>query len=732
VIRPPGLSPNAGLRFFFLKFGIKHKILVSFLIAIGFVLFAGLLIDRTVRHYDEVVKGISAAGWEIRTAKEILNQAREMRVLLHAIPGETTRVRAQRRLNNTHIRIQDSLDRLAFSASATEDVRVAYGEYWDVILKSITPTGEDAAPPLGNGEALDAQLVLLLDRIERFIYRITETSIEEMAVLYDATADAVTFERLFRLPESYHRAMGDLIASFDHIFVYDEIWTDVLELQVNAFEGLRGNDPVRRERVVKIVENLNLWLESEVRGPNPIEGIRPFQREEKELFSRLREWINEYPRQLLACREVARADIHDCYLDAFERVAAIQGQIVRHSLDEARHVEANMSTASESIVAVARTYTLFFFGISLLAGIIAYYLFIEVLGPIQRLRLAFEQFGEGRFNHRIAERRHDEFGPLHAGFNTMAVAVERRDHELMAARIDLENLAFKIQNYSEDLEQEVRKRTAELVRAYEELKRNDRLKSEFIANMSHELRTPLNSIIGFSKVILKGIDGPITDRQKEDLLLINQSGRHLLDLITQILDFSKLEAGRFDLRLESVELQRVAEEVTSSLRSLIKGRPIDFGYVCSHPGMTVRADRTRLLQIVMNLLSNSLKFTDRGEVRLDIRPWDASDTIAPSEPVAFDHGVLISVWDTGIGIPKESAEVIFQKFHQVDGSSTRAYGGTGLGLAITRELVVMHGGYIWFTSSVGEGSTFYVLLPLEGSERTQPETTGAVLEEPGP
>lgn len=691
-----------------MKLGIRHKLSVAFVSTIGLVLIMGLLVDRAVRRYDGAVKGISRAGWEIRAAKEVLNHAREMRVIRLALPGETTGLRVRSLLDATHAKIQDRLERLTESGAAWKDLAEACEQYCAVVQASTPPFQSSLNSP-------DGQLVPLLDALERSVYTVIEGRLEYIQGLYKETMAGVRFDRVLRLPESYHRVMGELVSTFEHIFVYDEIWAEVLELQFNTFSTILGSDPEGGDRVGAAVENLNLWLESELRDELTIPAIRAYRGEERDFFLRIQTWVNGYPDRLMRCTELASADPYDCFLDSYERVAAIQSQIVQHSLNEAGQVEETMSMASESIASVARTYTLIFVGICLLAGVMAFFLTREVLGPIKDIRKAFERIGEGRFNYRIAKVREDEFGRLEEGFNAMAAAVERRDHELTAARIDLENLALKIQNYSQDLEQEVRKRTTELLRAYEDLKRNDRLKSEFIANMSHELRTPLNSIIGFSKVILKGIDGPITEKQKEDLLLVNQSGRHLLNLITQILDFSKLEAGRLELRLETVDLEGVADEAVSSLRPLVSGKPIDFGYVCSTPGLSVQADRLRLLQIVMNLLSNALKFTDHGAVRLEIRPWDASDTLAPSEPVAFDHGVLLSVTDTGIGIPKESSEVIFQKFRQVDGSSTRAYGGTGLGLAITRELVVMHGGYIWYTSSVGAGSTFFVLLPLEGS-----------------
>ncbi len=361
-----------------------------------------------------------------------------------------------------------------------------------------------------------------------------------------------------------------------------------------------------------------------------------------------------------------------------------------------------------------KTYTVIFviFAFALAWGL-ALYVWRTFLNPIKLLKKGFAKVGAGELQFRLPAGRTDEFGNLQEGFNLMAAAIESRDNELLEARIDLENLAFKIQNYSEDLEREVAERTRELHKAYEDMKENDRLKSEFIANMSHELRTPLNSIIGFSKVILKGIDGPINERQQQDLTLIHKSGQHLLNLIAHILDFSKLEAGSFDLQKATVDLEEVAHEAIMSVHPLVKDKPVHVEMEVASMLPRIEADRMRILQVMINLLGNAAKFTERGLIKLDIVHWTPTHKTAPREDlVVFDNGVLITVVDTGIGIPEESRDIVFEKFQQVDGSSTRAYGGTGLGLAITRELVVLHGGHIWFDSIPDKGTTFYVLLPI--------------------
>ncbi len=249
----------------------------------------------------------------------------------------------------------------------------------------------------------------------------------------------------------------------------------------------------------------------------------------------------------------------------------------------------------------------------------------------------------------------------------------------------------------------------------ERLKEVDRLKTEFLANMSHELRTPLNSIIGFSRVILKGIDGPLTEMQQTDLQAIYDSGQHLLGLINSILDLSKIEAGKMELSFEPCNLKDVIRTVMSASVALVKDKPVELLQDVPEDLPTIIADAQRIRQVLLNLMSNAAKFTDHGYIRLRVRH--------------DEERVIISVEDTGIGIPRESWDKVFEKFTQVDSSSTRRYGGTGLGLPISREFVRMHGGDIWLESVVGQGSTFYVSLPIKGPSKEQQEKTQAEREE---
>jgi signal transduction histidine kinase/CheY-like chemotaxis protein/putative methionine-R-sulfoxide reductase with GAF domain len=243
----------------------------------------------------------------------------------------------------------------------------------------------------------------------------------------------------------------------------------------------------------------------------------------------------------------------------------------------------------------------------------------------------------------------------------------------------------------------------EQISTYEKLREVDKLKSQFLANMSHELRTPLNSIIGFSRVILKGIDGPTTELQQQDLNAIYSAGQHLLNLINDILDISKIEAGKMELAFDdNVNLTELIQSVLSTAVGLVKDKPIQLERIIPADLPTVRADPTRLRQVILNLLSNAAKFTEKGTITIQ------AEVAIQGE----QNEIVIKVIDTGIGIAPEHQKNLFQPFTQVDGSATRKTGGSGLGLSISRLLVDIHGGRIGVESEAGKGSCFYFTLPL--------------------
>ncbi|HMD87586.1 MAG TPA: GAF domain-containing protein [Anaerolineaceae bacterium] len=241
-------------------------------------------------------------------------------------------------------------------------------------------------------------------------------------------------------------------------------------------------------------------------------------------------------------------------------------------------------------------------------------------------------------------------------------------------------------------------------KAIAEIRELDRLKDQFLANMSHELRTPLNSIIGFSRVILKGIDGPVNDVQTQDLLAIYNSGQHLLSLINDILDLSKIEAGKMELSFSEVNVSDLVNSVMTTAIGLVKDKSIKLVQNIPADLPTMWADSTRIRQVLLNLISNAAKFTEQGSITV-------AATISINESGKKEF--VITVTDTGVGISSEDQAKLFQPFSQVDDSPTRKTGGTGLGLSICKSLIDMHAGKIGLLSSEpGKGSTFFFTVPI--------------------
>ena len=240
----------------------------------------------------------------------------------------------------------------------------------------------------------------------------------------------------------------------------------------------------------------------------------------------------------------------------------------------------------------------------------------------------------------------------------------------------------------------------ELETANAQIAEVSRLKSEFLANMSHELRTPLNAILGFSELLRDDIAGKFTEKQRQDSLAnIHNSGRHLLSLINDVLDLTKIEAGRMDLVYEEFALESAFREVLNVVHALAMKKDIEITSSVEPSDALLIADKNKFKQVLYNLLSNAIKFTPpSGKVTVQAR--------------AQDQLLKISVQDSGIGIPKDFQHKIFGAFYQVQSASNREYPGTGLGLALTKKLVELHGGSIGFDSADGHGTTFTVELPL--------------------
>ena len=261
-----------------------------------------------------------------------------------------------------------------------------------------------------------------------------------------------------------------------------------------------------------------------------------------------------------------------------------------------------------------------------------------------------------------------------------------------------------MRQHRERLEELVAERTAELAIAKAKAEEADRLKSAFLATMSHELRTPLNSILGFTGILLQGLAGPLNAEQSKQLTMLKNSSRHLLTLITDVLDLSKIEAGQMEIRPAAFDMRRVIGNIAQAMTPLAREKQLQLRTEVAPEVYQVTSDAHRVEQILLNLVSNAIKFTAHGEVR--IACWVSGEQL------------LTSVTDTGMGIKTDDMPKLFTTFRQLDSTLTRQHEGTGLGLAICQKLVALLGGEIRVQSQWQVGSTFTVMLPCNGPGET--------------
>ena len=308
--------------------------------------------------------------------------------------------------------------------------------------------------------------------------------------------------------------------------------------------------------------------------------------------------------------------------------------------------------------------------LTLTVGLIYFALYRIVINPIDRLNGIAQEMTSGNYARRIPVDNHDELGKLAATFNLMADAIQQREESLLTAT--------------------------------ENAERSNQVKSAFLASMSHELRTPLNSVLNFSKFVARGVMGPVNEKQTDALNKVINSGKHLLNLINDVLDMSKIESGSLTLFVEdNIDIKQILDTAVSTAEGLLQDRDsVELKTEIAETLPIITGDRKRMLQVVLNVVSNACKFVESGHVSI----------AAKTTPQA----VLIQVSDTGMGIAPEDHEAVFQPFKQTD-TGLRQGGGTGLGMPISKSLVEAHGGRLWFESERSKGTTFYVEFPLESS-----------------
>ena len=298
-----------------------------------------------------------------------------------------------------------------------------------------------------------------------------------------------------------------------------------------------------------------------------------------------------------------------------------------------------------------------------LALVLGYVISWSLIEPVQRMDTRLREIAAGDFSRHVAVMNRDELGALGANLNRM---------------------------------------NDELGRVYQELEAASQHKSEFLANMSHELRTPLNAIIGFSEVLTERMFGELNEKQDEYLKDIHASGQHLISLINDILDLSKIEAGRMELELTDFDLPTALDNALMLVRERAQRRSLNLYKEIDAGVGQIQGDERKIRQVVLNLLSNAIKFTPEGG-RIEVAAMSRNGLVE------------VSVNDTGIGIAPEDQEKVFEEFRQV-GTAEKKAEGTGLGLTLCRKFIELHGGKIWLTSERGVGSTFAFTIPVRHGE----------------
>ena len=322
--------------------------------------------------------------------------------------------------------------------------------------------------------------------------------------------------------------------------------------------------------------------------------------------------------------------------------------------------------------------------ISVLSAILAGWLMSKIITkPIGLLANASEKVAQGDLDTLVNVKSSNEIGVLASSFNQMVVSLRKSRNEL--------------EQWGKEMEKRVEKRTEELEHANLKLQELDHLKSLFIASMSHELRTPLNSIIGFTGIILQGMSGEINSEQEKQLTLVKNSANHLLALINDIIDISKIEAGKVEITIEEFDLSVLAQEIMDSFAVVVDKKGLELS-LTTPPTLIIKSDKRRIEQVLVNFVSNAVKFTNRGEIDIKI--------------VKKDKMVEMSVRDNGIGIKKENMNKLFKTFSRIP-IKDRTIEGTGLGLYLSKKIIDLLGGEIKAESEFGKGSIFTLVLPLK-------------------
>jgi signal transduction histidine kinase len=355
----------------------------------------------------------------------------------------------------------------------------------------------------------------------------------------------------------------------------------------------------------------------------------------------------------------------------YQEIETLVGRLVAAEHARMASLRGSVEATNQRSLIVAACFAAAAVSLALLLGFVISWSFVL---PVREAHAFLARVAAGDFGTTITVPNRDEFGDLAGRMNQMSQDLQR-------------------------LVAEQHQASAELRRLNERLEQASRAKSEFLANMSHELRTPMNAILGFTEMLLDSLYGDVPPDLREPLADIQANGRHLLRLINDVLDLSKIEAGRLELVADAYAVVDVVESVRASLRSLAAEKGLDFATRVPPDLPMAYGDGRRITQCLLNLAGNAIKFTRQGRVEISVSQEGPE--------------LVYRVSDTGIGIPKAELENVFAEFRQVDATVSREFGGTGLGLSITKKFVELHGGRIGVESQLGKGSMFWFSIQLE-------------------
>jgi signal transduction histidine kinase len=464
------------------------------------------------------------------------------------------------------------------------------------------------------------------------------------------------------LSGEYHRT-EDLIRLQRKIAAYRQVQQDTTSQLYGVSFALLLSDDRALEAALRRLNQFGYDLER----------LQFVAQDEVELLGRVRENYNRFVNVVAHVADLVRAgqlaEARELQLaqtgPLADRLERLTNQLVnRAEADMVAGIEASEQsyrTSQGIVVALV-------LGSVVLALILGYAFSWSLIGPVTEVETHLRQIAGGDFTQRVRVINRDELGSLAANVNRTC---------------------------------------EELGRLYQQLEAASRHKSEFLASTSHELRTPLNAILGYTELIQDGIYGDVPDKIREVLERVQSNGRHLLGLINDVLDLSKIEAGQFVLSHDEYSIKEVVQTVITATEALAAEKHLAFRATIAEDLPIGVGDERRMIQVLLNLVGNAIKFTETGEVALQVN--------------AADGAFHVAVADTGPGIAVEDQQQVFEEFRQLDASTTRKKGGTGLGLAISKKIIELCGGRIWVESELGRGSIFRFIVPVRSGSRSVAE-----------